>query len=163
MALIKSITFPSGVVVPAAYFLIDRIGYAKLDLSLSFHVIGYKDEDARNGFGVALQGFADAIAQVSTADLALSALRPLDTDTLEVVKRKEAASTVARDALNAASAAQNAAQSAAQSIKPLECGTLAFQVPHADLPSVLTNGQPDLAKLYVWLKAQPGWTDATDA
>jgi len=163
MALVKPFTFESGVVVPEAYFMIDRVSYAKLDMSLSFHLIGWKDAAVRSGFQDALGAFGDAVGKQDAATLALDALKPAETDTLPMIRQKEEASVIARQSWNEAAAILANAQAQAQKIKPLECGSFAFQLPHSQVESVLTDGRPDIVKLYGWVKTQPGWEDATDA
>ena len=167
MALIRTIALSVAgipdVSVPSAYALVIAPVFNKLTLVASWRVVCFKDENTRLAFKVAAENSAAKASVVVAKVNALEALKPADGDTAHQIEAKNLASITARAELQIAQANLQSAQRAVNSIQPLQGMNTEYTLGMDASASVVTGDAIDVAKIYEWLKTQPGWEGATDA
>lgn len=155
MALTKAYSTPSGVSLPAAYYLPTVIQHDRLNGTLNIRLAAFRDAAARAQAKAAVAAVAAASAALDKAVTAANAV-----DAKDEVAKAEAMVTVsqAQVALRRAGDGYNGCQ-------PLEFVSVpAVDVPAAAVPGLLNDsGSPDIAKIYGFLKTLPAWSGATDS
>ncbi len=163
MALLKTISIPGLGDFEGCYCMIDKVTMGHLEGDLSFTLAVWRDEETRKAYSAAIGARLDKAADYEDAAKALSDLIPTDDSTAAQIKTLEANSVVPRANLVVATAALKDAEQAVQTIHRFPTEAPSFQVPTAFVEDMLTNGEPDRAKLYGWLKTQPYGENTQDA
>lgn len=165
MALVKTTTHKiSGfgkLDLPAAYFMVDQVRYGKLNSALSWTMVMWRDQDTRNAYGAAKDALMTALAAAERAKAALDATNLKPDDSPEEIAAKQDARPKAELDNAQAQVDLGRANSALADLTNL--GASERQAPTDKVADLLTDGHPDVAKIYGHEKTLPDWKDATDA
>ncbi len=163
MALLKTISIPGLGDFEGCYCMIDRVTIGHLEGDLSFTLAVWRNEATWRDYSAAIGERLDKAVGYEDAVAALSAQLPTDNSTAAQIKDLEAKSVIPRANLLAAQAALQDADKAVQAIHRFPTEAPSFTIPTAFVEDMLTNGEPDRAKLYGWLKTQAYGKDTQDA
>lgn len=163
MALLKTISVAGLGDFEGCYCMVDQVKMGHVEGDLSFTLAVWRDEATRQAYSEALGVRLEKAADYEAAFAALKAFLPKDDSTQTEIKALVDGSVMPRAALTVAQTALNEAEATAQKIHRVPIEAPAFTIPTAFVEDMLTNGEPDRAKLYAWLKTQAYGKDTQDA
>lgn len=158
MALRLAFSHPAFGTYTEAYWLIRKPVFDKLEHSVSFSLVGFRDQATRAAHKAALADYLAKLQARIVKQQALEALKPVAGDTAEDIAVKEIKSDPARVEFSQAQVAERLAAHALGKISPVAEQTINIQP--QDVDGVLTDGEVDVAKLYTQLVKVPQFAAA---
>lgn len=149
MAIIKSFIQQDGSEFPDAYWMVDGDVHQKLNMSVKYLMVGWKDRDYRNASGAACAAYTSA--QI--------ALKAASED--RAAQMTEEATKPKRVIEDAAQAVCEAARIEANKRVPFKI--IQRVIDQTLYASIITNGAVDKSKIYALEKTYPEFAGAIDA